>query len=96
MSNVLKWLQTVMVLAGLIKPLIQLIEAVEQPGHGAEKKAAVLAIITGSILAAEKAVPGLDLDQDMITSYISEMIDMIVGFKNLIGSFRKSATVPAG
>ncbi len=93
MSNILKWLQTVMILAGLIKPLIQLIEAVEQPGHGAEKKAAVLSMIMASILTAEKAVPGLDLDQDMLVDYAGTMIDAIVNFKNLIGSFCKPATV---
>ncbi len=90
MSNILKWLQTVMILAGLIKPLIQLIEAVEQPGHGAEKKAAVLDLMKEAIVAAEKAVPGLDLDQDMIVAFLSKAIDMVVNFKNLIGGFRKT------
>ncbi|GEM_PF-4977024 len=88
--KILKFLQTLLFLTGLLKPLIELIEAVEQPGHGAEKKKAVLDLMKESIVAAEKAVPGLDLDQDMIVAFLDKAIDMVVNLKNLIGGFRKT------
>lgn len=90
--QIMKFLQTLLVLAGLIGPLIALVQAVEGPGNGPAKKKAVLDLLLEAIRTAEATTPGLNLDEEMIVKFLSQAIDMVVGFLNVIGGFRQPAS----
>ena len=100
MFNFLKkisdFLSCVQLLVGLIKPVKEAIEAVEQPGYGEEKKEAVLNLLREVILTAEGMIPGLDIPEDAILNFADSIIDIIVAFYNLTGKFKKSEGAPLG
>jgi len=88
LKKIFQYLGYFQLLVGLIKPVKEAIETVEQPGNGALKKQAVLQLLNEVILTAEKAVPGLDLPEDMILGFVDGIIDVIVAFYNLTGKFK--------
>lgn len=80
----MKWLIYVPAVVAILK---EAIEAVEIPGYGPEKKAAVLDIVKVSLLAF--AAP----DIDKLVALAGSIIDVLVGIWNLAGKFKKPAPI---
>ena len=80
----------VRLLVGLIEPIKQFIKAVEVPGHGPEKKAAVLELVSEVVDTVDLALPGVTIPKELIMNFTGNVIDIIVGFYNLTGIFKKS------
>ena len=77
------FLKVIEIVNKLVPFVRQLIEQVEIPGFGAEKKAAVLAAVTGILDNM-----GLEITEGVrsgVLKIISFLIDVIVGVLNLIG-----------
>ena len=96
LKKISSFLSCIQLLVGLIKPIKEAIEAVEQPGYGEEKKEAVLNLLREVILTAKGMVPGLDIPEDTILNFADGIIDIIVAFYNLTGKFKKSEGTPSG
>lgn len=84
----------VRLLVGLIEPIKEFIKQVEVPGHGPEKKKAVLDLLAQIISTVDTAIPGVDLPDELIMNFASNVIDIIVAFYNLTGIFKKSEGNP--
>lgn len=78
----MKYLLYIPALIGILK---EAIEAVETPGYGPEKKAAVLDVVR-AVLNATGAP-----DIDKLMAIADSVIDVIVAFWNLVGKFKKGA-----
>lgn len=74
---------------GLIGPIKEAIEAIEQPGFGAEKKQAIIDLLRVSLETIDKVVP-YDIPEDDIVGFADRAIDTIVGFLNIVGRFKKT------
>jgi len=82
--DVLKWIPAGFKLLGAAVPLIRgLIEGFESAGHGAEKKAAVLAAL-GKIIDETGTPTNI---KKFVLWGCGWLIDSIVAFKNAIGEF---------
>jgi len=78
----------VKLLVGLIEPIKQFIKQVEVPGFGEEKKQAVLQLLAQTLATIDTAIPGVDLPDELILNFASNVIDILVGFYNLTGVFK--------
>jgi len=82
-------INTIRLLLGIIPALIELIKAIELPGNGADKAAAIIAIIK----AAFEVIPG-ELKEiiglDHVEAFVRKVIDIVVGFLNKVGVFKNS------
>lgn len=85
MSKFVALLGKMLVMSALIKPIMELIIAVEAPGNGAEKKALVLNLIREMLLAGDELVPGMDINPDEYLPFVERIIDAMVSFLKLIG-----------
>lgn len=80
------------VLIAVIKAVIALVQEVEVPGFGPEKKQAVLDLI-GALYDANPAWHGVP--RETVLKLAAVAIDLIVSFFNLIGRFKHSSPPPA-
>ena len=92
-TKITELIKVLMSLVGLLPAVIELMKAVEGPGHGAEKKAAVLNLISQAIDTAN-SVANMGLPKDTIMAFVGQAIDVIAGLMNVIGTFRKAADTP--
>ena len=83
MSNVLKIIQLAL---GLVPQIIETVKAIEIPGNGLAKKDAVLSIVTAAI---KVFAPDLGVKVEQVTSFVSSVIDIVVGLLNASGVFAK-------
>lgn len=63
----------------------RLVEEFERPGHGAEKKEAVLKTIEVFYDITKEYLP---LTKEQVLELADKLIDVIVGFYNIIGLFK--------
>jgi hypothetical protein len=87
-QDAIKYIGIIKVLLGVSKEIKEQIEVFEQDGHGAEKKQAIIDILKLAMETAESIVPGLDLPNDKILTYIDKLIEIIVTFNKLVGNFK--------
>ncbi|HHW13963.1 MAG TPA: hypothetical protein GXX28_03395, partial [Firmicutes bacterium] len=80
------------VLIAVLKAVIALVQEVEVPGFGPEKKQAVLDLI-GALYDANPAWHGVP--KETVLKLAAVAIDVIVAFFNLIGRFKHSQPAPA-
>ena len=78
----------VKLLVGLINPIKEFIKAVEVPGHGPEKKAAVLELVSEVVDTVDLALPGVTIPKELIMNFTGNIIDILVAFYNLTGIFK--------
>jgi hypothetical protein len=71
----------------------ELTEAVETPGHGSEKRQAVLEVVGAIIDAIPGGLPG-GITRAGILSFAGQVIDIWVTFANLTGKFKSSQETP--
>ncbi|MCE5322153.1 hypothetical protein LLG46_02430 [bacterium] len=91
-KNVITALSTLSGLLGLVPYITTLVEQVENTGAtGAQKKEAVLNLVSAALNTVDSAF-SIDLPTTTIISCVSNLIDVIVDFKNLIGAFTHSST----
>lgn len=76
------------VLPPLVTTILKLIEAVERPGHGEEKKNAVIQFVGVAFDSFEATVTDTPLTREDIENMASKLIDICVTFYNLIGKFK--------
>ena len=85
-----KYLETAFLVMSLLKLLPELIQSFEVPGFGKEKKNLVMELIKGVFdFMKVKNVRWLDVMWEDIQGLVSDAIDVIVGFFNAVGVFRK-------
>lgn len=78
----------VRLLVGLIEPIKEFIRQVEIPGHGPEKKQAVLELVSEVVDTVDLALPGVTVPKELIMNFTSNVIDILVAFYNLTGVFK--------
>ena len=76
------------VIVALIKSISELVKVVEAPGNGAEKKQAVLDMISVMYDEINKVTP-LPFSKETILAISSAIIDIVVALYNITGIFRK-------
>jgi hypothetical protein len=79
-----KILEILGLLTGLLPLVLTLIEQFETPGWGAEKKQAVLDVIG----AIHDQLNITVITKDRLLSITGVIIDLVVGFFNLVGIFK--------
>lgn len=82
-----KILSIVGVIVGFIQLIKQFIELVEVPGHGEEKKQAVLELI-GASYDHINSVVTLPISKDKVLALSDNFIDILVRIYNILGIFR--------
>ncbi len=86
-------LGTVIILAGLIKPTIELIKVMEEtfedPKTGIHKKNLILETMGEIIDGMGKIIP-INLAKEKILGFLDNVIDIIVKAFNIVGIFKKS------
>jgi len=87
MSNII---QALRVALSVIPEVINIIKAVELPGSGADKAAAVLQIVTAAFQTLPADVASA-IGLDKVQAFASKVIDIVVGFLNKVGVFKKTA-----
>lgn len=85
MSEIVKFLAKLLIMAGLIKPVMDLMVAVESPGNGDEKKALVINLIREMLLAGNELVPGMEIDPDEYLPFLERIFEALIAFLKLIG-----------
>ncbi len=85
------WLSKVFyALPGIFTVVKDLVELVEVPGHGPQKKQAVLDMIdAGYDVAAELYPEAKVLEKETVRKVADRAIDAVVAIKNATGQFRK-------
>lgn len=83
----LKWLPNALKLIGALIPLVKgLVEGFETPGHGEEKKQAVLEAVE-KVIDQAGAPEGIKTFALWVVGFV---IDAIVAIKNAVGEFKRS------
>ncbi len=94
-KQAIQWLGIMRALLGLLQPIKDLVEAVEQAdegeGNGARKKEAVMALLSEAIDTAKQFAP-FDVPKEKILDFVSRAIDVVVNLFNLMGHFRHGTT----
>ena len=87
-----QWLMLAGLILGVIQAAVELIKSFEVPGWGAEKKNIVLTILEGvfSVLK-QKLGDKIDVVWSDISGLIDTVIDVVVGFFNAVGIFKKDS-----
>jgi len=88
LNKVISFIAFLFAVATGIRSLVELLEV---PGHGEEKKARCLEIL-GIIYDAYCSVFECPLQKEKFLAYCSAIIDIIVAFLNAVGIFRSSET----
>jgi hypothetical protein len=85
MGNIINALK---IAVALVPVIIETVKAIEVPGHGADKAATVVAVITA---AFEELAPDVKatLGIDHIQAFTTRIIDIVVAFLNKVGVFNK-------
>jgi len=94
-TKIIEFIKLVVACLGVLPAVVALMKLLEAPGHGAEKKQAVLDLLKEGMLVAEK-VTKIDFPNDAVLEFASNAIDLLTKAFNAIGIFRKVTTVPAG
>ena len=82
-----KILSIVGVIVGFIRLIKEFIELVEVPGHGEEKKQAVLELISASYDQLNSII-ALPISKDKVIALADNFIDILVKIYNILGIFR--------
>jgi len=95
LKGVVEMIGILRILIGLVQPIKELIEIVEElfageGDAGPQKKAAVLEILATAIDTIEKAFK-VELPRDTIISFADSIIDMLVRLFNVLGIFKRGA-----
>ena len=93
----LQYLKTSGVVAlGLLRTINEAIDMFEVPGHGPEKKRAVLSVGMTLYNTISKTLPGgAPLATDTVATLVSSLIDVVVGFRNAVGKWGDAGTEPS-
>ena len=82
-------INTIRLLLGIIPALIELIKAIELPGNGADKAAAIIAIIKAAFEVIPDELKNI-IGLDHVEAFVRKVIDIVVGFLNKVGVFKNS------
>ena len=85
MGNIIKIIQLAL---AIIPGIIELVKAIELPGNGADKAAVVLALAKAALELVPDDLAKL-IGLDKVEGFIGRVIDIVVGFMNTIGAFKK-------
>lgn len=88
-----KILELLKLLPALIGVLMALIKVFEVPGHGTEKKEAVLAMV-GLIFDFLGSLIELPIEKEKALDFVGKAIDAIVAFLNAINIFKHKEVNP--
>lgn len=83
--NVVKYLTAAIALLTAVKKLV---EEFEVPGHGPEKKQAVLDAVAALYDLGKEWIP---IEKEKVLSLASMFIEIIVSFYNIVGIFKHSS-----
>jgi len=86
-----KILSVIGVIVGFIRLVKEFIELVEVPGHGEEKKQAVLELISASYDQINSII-ALPIQKDKVMALADNFIDILVRIYNILGIFRHGNT----
>lgn len=86
--RVIKLVNLLVILPPLCTAIVNLINQFETPGHGPEKKQAVLDVIGELFQGFESVVIDTPLVKEDVLNLASRLIDLIVAFYNTIGKFK--------
>ena len=87
MGNIIN---AIRLLLGIIPALIELVKAIELPGNGADKAAAIIAIIKAAFEVIPDELKGV-IGLDHVEAFVRKVIDIVVGFLNKVGVFKTSS-----
>jgi len=90
LSKILEFLKLI---PGLLSMLIALVNLFEVPGHGPEKKNAVL-VVVGLALDFIAGFITLPFEKEKILDFAGKTIDAIVAFFNAVNVFKKNTVNP--
>ena len=81
-------LLAIQLVLGLIPSIMATIQAIETPGNGPDKAATVVQIVLAGL---ESVSPDLaaKVGLDKVQVFIAKAIDILVGFLNKVGVFKK-------
>lgn len=86
MSNFILALRTAL---AIIPEIINIIKALEVPGFGAEKLAAVVKIVLAAVDALPEELQKI-IDASKFGAFIEKVVSIIVSLLNAVGIFKKS------
>ena len=85
------------VMVNLLRMVMKVVDVVEQydegEGNGEEKKDLALKVI-GKIYGPIEDFVNIPIGKDKLQEIVGDLIDLVVGFYNFVGRFRKSEGTP--
>lgn len=90
-ADIVRYLVAIKYLLSLVNEIKELIQFVERPGDGAAKKQEVLNFLRSATTAVEKALQ-VDVPEELVITFASEIIDLVVLVNNTVGKWRKPDT----
>lgn len=87
MANLLKILQLALSLVPLV---INLVKAIEMPGSGPDKAAAIVNIVRAALEIVPEELKGL-IGLEKIEAFVQKVINIVVAFLNKTGVFEHSS-----
>ncbi|MBE3574620.1 MAG: hypothetical protein IMW99_04060 [Firmicutes bacterium] len=89
----MNWLKYVTAMVALLVAIKQLVVEFEHPGFGPEKKKAVLDTLAVFYDTAKEFMD-LPVTKEQVLAAADKLIDIVVGFYNLVGIFQHSPKTP--
>lgn len=83
-----KYLNVVTLLLSLVPQIIAMVKAIELPGNGADKAAAVISIVKETLTVLPEDLRKL-IGADKVEGWLSTIISIVVNFLNKTGYFPK-------
>lgn len=90
--NIFKMIGIFKLIAGIVPIVLMLIKGLELPGHGKEKKEAILKAI-GLFYDKIIGTVSIGISKEKILGIAGDFIDIIVAFFNVVGYFKKGTPI---